>query len=335
MEQCSDVRLEEIAKYVRQLLTAPSHPPLPKGLEGAGELREVSEYIIQLRETLGRFARGDFSQDLLLRGVMAGSLKALQANLRHLTWQVEQVAQGDFSQRTDFLTGFSESFNHMVAQLDAARNELTAKKQELLDLTEELRHEVMQRETTLQALRESENKFKYLAEHDPLTGILNRRSFFELAERALSHGWTQKYDCGIALIDVDNFKNFNDTYGHQIGDTALKHVVSCSQRTLRQDDLLGRYGGEEFVFLFSRVNREQAKMAAERICSAVADAPLEIGGIEICLTVSVGVALVGEHETQTPINRLMQGAVGHADEALYESKRNGKNRVTLWGDASK
>ena len=296
-------------------------------------MREISSYIIQLRETLGRFARGDFSQDLHLRGVMAGSLKALQANLRHLTWQVEQVAQGDFSQRTDFLTGFSESFNHMVAQLDAARNDLTAKEQELLALTEELRHEVIQREATLQALRESENKFKYLAEHDPLTGILNRRSFFELAERALSYGWTQEYDCGIALIDVDNFKNFNDTYGHQIGDTALKHVIACSQRTLRQADLLGRYGGEEFVFLFSKVNQEQAKMAAERIRIAVADAPLEIGEMKLCLSVSVGVAVIEEHETQTPINRLLQGAVGHADEALYESKRNGKNCVTLWNDA--
>ncbi len=237
-----------IIQHVDRLFSSPVPPSLPPELEGCEDMRELHAKILVLREHMAVILKGDLSREVAARGYIAGLLKGHLANLRHLTWQVEQVAQGDFSQRVDFMGEFSKAFNNMVWQLDTTLTSLRKTEDALRRLTTSLKQEVEMRSVAVNALRQSEARFKYLADHDVLTGAFNRRSFFSIAEAGLQAAKIQGSPCCIALLDIDFFKKINDKYGHQDGDLALKHVVALSSGSLRQADSMGRYGGEEFIF---------------------------------------------------------------------------------------
>lgn len=319
-----------VAAHVKHMLHDPKAPGLPPDLAAVEGMEDVHNYLLELRALLEDYARGEFSRPIKLRGVVAGRLKAFQANMNHLTWQIAQIANGDFTQRVEFLGEFSTSFNSMVSQLDTALTELRKKEEELTSLTKMLEFEVEQRGAALNRLRVSEAKFKYLAEHDPLTGVLNRRSFMQLAEMRLDKGRTEGQHCCVALLDIDFFKRFNDTYGHIEGDHAIRHVTELSRKLLRSDDCLGRYGGEEFIFIFSGADAGQGMAAAERVRKAVAETPVEVDGIPRHLTVSLGVVHIDPVRPdlqRVEIGRLLQAATASADLALYEAKEAGRNQA--------
>ena len=319
--------LQSVLNHIHKLLHEPTEPKLPQELSENATLCGIHEYLIGLRSTLTQFSSGDFSRDITLRGVIAGRLKALQSNLRHMVWQVQQVDNGDFTQRVDFLGEFSQSFNHLVEQLDATLTAMRNKEQELLTLSRSLEYEVEQRNFTLRALEQSEAEFKYLAEHDSLTEVLNRRSFFDLAQREMMHAYGSKDSCCLALLDVDLFKRFNDTYGHLEGDCALKHVASISKAGLRQDDIMGRYGGEEFIFLFPRADLAQGMAVAERIRLSIAEQPVRIAQGEVLITASLGVTNILPDRRNDDFLQLLQRAIRTADLALYAAKDAGRNCV--------
>lgn len=289
---------------------------------------ELQEQLINIRNILYAFSTGDLSPDIHTRGFLSGNLKALQAHLRHMTWQVQQVEHGDFSQRVDFLGDFSIAFNNMVLKLDETMSDLRKKEEALLDLTNSLQTEVNLRSSAMEALQESEARFKYLASHDPLTGALNRRSFLDRATNELKLSFQRGEFCAIALMDVDHFKRFNDTYGHQCGDEALKHVVKISTQNLRHGDLLGRYGGEEFVFIFSKADMAHGYMVADRVCKAIAETPLEDRGKFMHVTASFGVSSTDEDIAYD--SDYIQQLVRQADTALYHAKRTGRNKVVCY-----
>lgn len=312
---------------IGKLLNSPAVPDIPEELAGEDEFRILYDNMLNLRSVLTQFATGDLSHDITLRGFMAGSLKALQAHLRHLTWQVQQVEKGDLSQRVDFLGDFSISFNRMIVKLDNTLSALRQKEEELTKLTNTLQHEVELRSLALKALQKSEAKFKYLAEHDTLTGALNRRSFIELAKAELQKTVLVGKSSCVALLDVDHFKRFNDTYGHLEGDVALKHVAEMARASLRQTDIMGRYGGEEFVFLFPGADMDNGILAAERIRIAIMEHPVRLGGEEVRITASLGITVVTESNYAEYESDLLSCAVRTADLAMYEAKKQGRNRV--------
>lgn len=312
---------------IEKLLNSSSVPEIPAELADDESFCKLYENMQTLRSVLTQFARGDLSHDISLRGFMAGSLKALQAHLRHLTWQVQQVEQGDLSQRADFLGDFSSSFNSMVVKLDDTLSALRQKEEELTKLTNTLQHEVELRSLALQALKKSEANFKYLAEHDTLTGALNRRSFLELASAALRDAMMNGIQCCVALLDVDHFKRFNDTYGHLEGDVALKHVAAMARSSLRHTDIMGRYGGEEFVFLFPGADLDNGIMAAERIRLSIMESPIILGGEEVRITASLGVTVTTQNSYAEFEGDLLSHAVRTADLAMYAAKEQGRNRV--------
>ena len=322
-----DVSANVAVRHFHSLLHDATPPELDSELGALKGMGDLNAYIMTLRSLLNDFAKGVFSNDIKIRGVIAGRLKTFQANMQHLTWQIQQIANGDFTQRVDFLGEFSIAFNSMVVQLDNALTELRQKKEELLVLTQRLEKEVEKRGKALNEVQKSEAQFKYLAEHDPLTGALNRRSFFsianvELEKSSLCDSWSS-----LAILDIDKFKTFNDTYGHLEGDAAIKHVTNISKSCLRQADFLGRYGGEEFVFLFTNADSEQGYNAAERIRSAVERTPFLVNGADTHLTVSIGVVAIPPGRCSAESNHFVQFAIGIADEALYRSKHNGRNMV--------
>lgn len=170
-----------------------------------------------------------------------------------------------------------------------------------------------------------------LAQHDALTGLKNRRIFDEHLTRL----WQQASDEGrglaVMLIDVDHFKAYNDRYGHQAGDQALRRVAQTLQALIdRPLDMLARYGGEEFAVLMYDQDANAASAVAERMRKAVADLAIEHRGsrASASVTISVGVAAIEPTHERKP-----RGALQLADEALYEAKVRGRNRVELMAEA--
>jgi diguanylate cyclase (GGDEF)-like protein len=278
------------------------------------------------------FSAGDFSPPIRVRGIIPGCMKALQSRLQHLIWQVKMVEQGDFSQHVEFMGEFSEAFNRMTAQLDTTLKELKKKESTLEALADSLRNEVDLRNTAMEALKESESQFKYLASHDPLTGAMNRRSFMERAAAELHSADMLNIPCGVVMMDIDWFKEFNDQYGHLAGDEALKHTVQIITSLLRKNDFLGRYGGEEFVFFFRGADETTGLHIAERVRVAMENTPVMVESAPVKVTASFGLAMTDT--VKKPENAKDEGCleilISNADAALYQAKNQGRNRVVCF-----
>mgnify|MGYP003586614014 FL=1 len=325
-DTCEQLALAVI-QHIDGLLSSPVSPLLPPELEDNEAMRALHDKVTALREHMTLILKGDLAREVGARGYVAGLLKGHLANLRHLTWQVEQVAKGDLTQRVDFMGEFSKAFNNMTWQLDTTLTNLRRTEEALRRLTNSLKKEVELRTAAVRALKQSEARFKYLADHDPLTGALNRRSFLDIAEAGLKAAQARNTPCCIALMDIDFFKKVNDEYGHHAGDLALKHVVALSLSSLRQADNMGRYGGEEFIFFFSDADLEQGKRGAERMREIIANGPVVSASGLLPLTVSLGVSVVLPEWPGERNGAFLQRIINMADAALYEAKQSGRNRV--------
>ncbi len=162
-----------------------------------------------------------------------------------------------------------------------------------------------------------------LAITDALTGIFNRRHFFELASREFDRARRFSRPLALVMCDIDHFKLVNDTYGHLIGDQVLHMVAERFKRYLREVDLLGRYGGEEFVALLAEVDCERGRDVGERLRAAIEAPAFGVEGQEVSVSISVGVADI----TDCPNLEIL---LDRADQALYEAKQTGRNRVSIW-----
>jgi len=205
-------------------------------------------------------------------------------------------------------------------------DELAARVKSMLRLKalqDELAAKVRELEQAQQTLQRQAEALTTLSRTDPLTGLFNRRCFEEryLAEFARS----KRYRSAMVLlmIDLDHFKQVNDTHGHPAGDAVLRCVAERVQATLRDVDLVARYGGEEIIALLPETGPEEGWRAGQRICEAVGGAPIPLGdGAALTVTCSVGLAWyparqIDDHES------LLRAA----DAALYRAKRQGRNQV--------
>ncbi|MEQ1516672.1 MAG: GGDEF domain-containing protein, partial [Usitatibacteraceae bacterium] len=168
----------------------------------------------------------------------------------------------------------------------------------------------------------SEIAAQKLALTDPLTGAFNRRTFLELAEKEIARTRRARGSLSLIMLDLDHFKQMNDRNGHLAGDEVLKGVVIVVQTCLRKEDLLVRYGGEEFCILLPGVAIDRTVLLAERIRDAVEQAKFAFNGRTLQVTVSVGVSALSPEGTEG-VDKL----VDRADEALYTAKKAGRNRV--------
>ena len=168
-------------------------------------------------------------------------------------------------------------------------------------------------------------KIERLATVDPLTGLFNRRHFAELASKEIDLAARYGRPVSFILIDLDHFKDINDTYGHTIGDAVLKEFSTQLDGALRKVDVAARYGGEEFVILLPNIATEAAETTAERLRKIVETTPILTDAGPMSITMSLGVTCYtggGEQSLEIQLDR--------ADQALYESKLNGRNRATVW-----
>jgi len=159
---------------------------------------------------------------------------------------------------------------------------------------------------------------------DDLTGLLTKRSLYNELERELSRSSRYKHPLSVLMMDLDHFKNVNDTHGHQAGSHVLAEVGRIIRETIREPDLAGRYGGEEFIASLPETDKERAMMAANRVREAVeaeAFRPAAVPNQEIRITISIGVATHPEDAED------VEGIVRASDEALYAAKHGGRNQV--------
>lgn len=173
-------------------------------------------------------------------------------------------------------------------------------------------------------LLETRRALQHQATHDGLTGLWNRRAIQDLLDKELARARRSGQTAAAIMIDIDNFKQLNDSYGHLVGDEVLKEVSRRLEEVARRGDTVGRFGGEEFLIVLSVENGPGAEIAAERYRNKIAAAPVEAGGIKIPVTVSLG-AGVTENSADFDWERLIR----LADEALYTAKNGGRNRIEI------
>lgn len=166
------------------------------------------------------------------------------------------------------------------------------------------------------------SELRHLAEVDPLTNVFNRRAFLTLLDKAISSAQRTQSDLPVLVMDLDHFKKINDTWGHRAGDDVLRHFVMLANCCLRNEDVMGRLGGEEFAIFLSNAGGGGAIAVAERLRALVEAQPLAADPRPIQLTVSVGVTL---HATGDTADMALQ----RADEAMYLAKERGRNRVEM------
>lgn len=184
------------------------------------------------------------------------------------------------------------------------------------DVTAQVAHEALIEEARLKA-EEAARQATIMAETDQLTGIANRRRTELALDQAIAMAGQSCRPVSIAIFDIDHFKRVNDTYGHQAGDEVLKRVAQEATKDLRGDDIIGRFGGEEFVIVLPDATAEVATRVADRVRTAI-----EAGNTNPAVTISVGVAELAHGEIADTLLR-------RADQALYAAKRAGRNRLQL------
>ena len=288
-------------------------------------------------------------QRIEMAGLLSLALSVLLALLfsrvlsRQLTLPIQalidrfnDVGAGRIDQTLNLRTG--DELDHLIAAYNGMSRRLSESEaqqreaaQALLCAKEELEQRVEERTRDLQALnrqmaheiaerKQLQAELAQAARTDPLTGLLNRRAMLEHLEHELARSRRTGRPFVVLLGDVDHFKEINDTYGHDVGDRVLIQVAHALSRSLRDEDLIARWGGEEFLLLLPDTGLAGGVAAAEKIRRQFEAEQFSDAGIEISLALSLGVA---EMDPQGPVTTGIQSA----DRALYQAKQGGRNRV--------
>ncbi|MDR2355588.1 MAG: GGDEF domain-containing protein [Clostridiales Family XIII bacterium] len=283
---------DEWIDLIYTILTAvkfPNEVEIDPDLAEKPNFKKLWRFLEDLRELSYALSRGDLQKFAYSKGFILSNLKALQANLRHLTWQTKQVADGDFSQRVEFLGEFSDSFNEMAAKLEKST------------------------ETLMQ-----------LANLDFLTQLPNRRTAIRSLEQihALFKRHGRPY-C-VTMFDIDHFKSVNDTHGHDAGDRVLQSMGATMRGLFRETDVFARFGGEEFIAVLPETDIRGAITLAEKVRGALASTAIELpNGTILYKTVSIGIA------EASPSDSDFSKIIVRSDRALYEAKESGRNKICV------
>lgn len=293
-------QVEDVINYVHAVLSrkAIESDEIPENIRHVGGMQQLYELLWGIRRITEALGKGELTYNCNERGYVIGSLKALQANLRHLTWQARCIAKGEYRHRANFLGDFSTAFNTMVEELDKSVSKLTR----------------------------LSTRYKEMSCRDSLTGLLNRRAFISRAMDMLKAEVCQG-QAVIIMADIDYFKKINDTWGHTCGDAVLRHMAQLFLSQLREDDLCCRYGGEEFILLLPGMGLQPGYGVAERLRRQICDGRVTYEGHDIAITASLGVSCIDLSRLPSDCRTVFEITVKEADACLYQAKKTGRNRV--------
>ncbi|MCC6301994.1 MAG: GGDEF domain-containing protein [Gammaproteobacteria bacterium] len=231
-------------------------------------------------------------------------------NLDRLTQVMRKIASGDLSA-------------HVA--LKRRKSDLGRAGESIVSTPDELDYLIDGFNTMAEKLKHDQDELEKLAAYDSLTGLYNRRKFTSSLQEEVARYRNETHALSLIIIDLDHFKNINDTYGHQVGDEALRSVIGVVNSHMRRNDISALYGGEEIAVILPRTDGEEAMVLAERVRRAIEEHGIEYEpGKTLHITASIGVATL----TSEPVtdNALIQAA----DAALYAAKRDGRNCVRGW-----
>jgi diguanylate cyclase (GGDEF)-like protein len=180
----------------------------------------------------------------------------------------------------------------------------------------ELKSEIERRQKLEAALKE-------LATIDPLTGLYNRREYEILFQHEMERSKRMNSPLSVGIIDLDHFKQVNDTYGHKAGDEVLRRIATLCRENLRTMDIIGRLGGEEFIILLPETTIDRAVMVGNRLLKAFAATDIDVGTASIKITATLGITQL------LPDDKEIDIIIRRADDALYKGKEAGRNRVEI------
>ena len=344
-------RLSDAMSYFVSLVFDSEHTEMPDSITDISEAERLSNVLTEIRNALYMAKKGDFSFIIKNKGFISGSLKALQSNLKDIAWVTQQVANGDFTQKMHFMGEFSSAFNSMTELLAQSNNELNEQKEKLREQNlklneqkeqlreqnlklneqkeqlreqnlilneqkEQLREQNLKLNEESKILNEQKEHFSYRALHDPLTGLKNRAYFDELLLNEIARAKRSSSLLAIVIVDLDKFKQVNDTMGHQAGDALLIEVASRLLKGTREIDTVARLGGDEFGMIWPSYtsNLQHFIRIKDRLISHI-NAHLVIGGAEYKLSVSMGISIY-PYDGEEPLTLLKV-----ADNAMYEAKK--------------
>jgi diguanylate cyclase (GGDEF)-like protein len=254
--------------------------------------------------------------------------------LTHEFFQLDEAGLTRFLDSVgDRLVAASDLFNVDLSHIPSTADLMVEANEQLVNLTlrehvastqATVRQQVMERER--QQLEDLNRELAQQAMHDGLTKVYNRKFFDETLDREVVRGRRSASPVGVILIDVDRFKLINDTYGHPFGDVVLQQIARALAGTIRGADIISRYGGEEFVVLANQPTEKGLEKLAERLRERIEQETFLFGATRIPVTVSVGASITIPARNETDSKTRLVAA---ADECLYRSKSNGRNRVTV------
>lgn len=222
----------------------------------------------------------------------------------------------------------AKKFNQLGNELNAANNKLRQRIDTADNLLKVKNSELLKQQAELEEVNKELHK---MAITDPLTSLYNRRHFENLITIELNNTLRYGDKNSLIIIDIDNFKTINDTYGHLSGDIVLKIVSETLNENLRKSDVLCRIGGEEFAVLCKKSGKEESIKIAEKLRLAIQDKPVFMGSESINVTISLGVSSIPNKQNTKNIDEFYR----FADVALYHCKNNGRNNYTHYDDLDK
>lgn len=226
---------------------------------------------------------------------------------------------------------FSESHERTLVIFASFLGQMLHNNRLLHSMDDLVRQRTRELEAALAEAESLKRRYADLAVMDDLTGLHNRRYFFPEARAALAQALRHRAAFAIALIDIDHFKRINDVHGHAVGDEVLKLIAGALQQQLREEDILARFGGEEFVLALPQTDGRGAMVLAERIRARLGERSWRFADSEVRVSVSIGIsALESRHATVK--EALLDLMLGEADRALYVGKRNGRDQTRLFAD---
>jgi diguanylate cyclase (GGDEF)-like protein len=283
---------DELVKLISTLIVSSVVPEdlyIDPALRENEDFKKLYDCIMDIRTLSSSLSHGELQHFVYGKGFILANLKALQSNLRHLTWQTKKVAEGDFSQRVDFLGDFSDAFNEMTVKL-----------------------------------RDSSMQLTWMANVDTLTQVPNRRALEKFLNESFRDAFENQKFYSIIIFDIDFFKSVNDNYGHDAGDAVLVKVSELLNKQFRSNDIFSRYGGEEFMAVLPGATGAAAERIAERARKAVEEAAITFAGIQdITVTVSAGISERIDSDTT------YEDIIKRSDQALYEAKNTGRNKICI------
>jgi len=233
--------------------------------------------------------------------------------------------QSQFNQLYGYFEQGQPPEQRLTELLELATREIADSTTRLVGTVQQLLNQASSAGRDVQQLLKQQTELEQAATRDPLTGALNRDGFQSRATELLAQAGRYGFGLALVYLDLDRFKQLNDTMGHACGDEALKAVVNCIRQNCRQNDVVGRLGGDEFVLLLPDCGEEDACLVVSRVLENVANTPLaRRGKPPIRLTLSAGIVYVQKRTAAPPLDELLE----QADALMYESKRAGGNRAS-------